>query len=178
LIEPGHVSAIIGTKPYEFISKKYSIPQVIAGFEPLDLLMGVWMLCMQIKNNKAKVENEYLRAVHENGNEIAKNIMRDVFKEVDRKWRGFSLIKKSGLDLKEKFERYDSRKKFYNDLNKLEKQRFYEPVGCKCGEILRGLLSPKECALFGKKCKPDSPIGPCMVSSEGSCNIEYSYLIK
>jgi hydrogenase expression/formation protein HypD len=176
LIEPGHVSTIIGTKPYAFISKKYNIPQVIAGFEPLDLLMAALMLCRQILNNNITVENEYFRIVNENGNKIATKIMKEVFKDVDKRWRGFPVIKKSGLELKDKYEKFDARKKYYEDLIILENLDFDEPIGCKCGDILRGLLSPRECPLFRKICCPSNPIGPCMVSSEGSCNIEFRYL--
>ncbi len=177
-IEPGHVSTIIGTKPYSFISKDYKIPQVIAGFEPLDLLMSVYMLVKQIQKGEAKVENEYKRAVNEDGNEKAKKIIEKVFEKTDVKWRGFSVIPKSGLKLRKEYERFDARKRFVDELSELKNKVFKEPKGCLCGEVLRGLISSKQCPLFGKKCKPDSPIGPCMVSTEGSCNIEYRYLKK
>lgn len=178
LIEPGHVSTIIGTKPYEFISKDYGVPQVVAGFEPLDLLMSTWMLVKQIKQEKAFVQNEYSRAVHENGNVKAQNAINEVFEPVDMKWRGFSVIPQSGLKLKKKFEKYDARKLYKDDLEELKDKEFVEPKGCRCGELLRGLLYPKDCPLFGKQCKPGSPVGPCMVSIEGSCNIEYRYAKK
>ena len=178
LIEPGHVSTIIGTKPYEFISKDYDVPQVITGFEPLDLLMSIWMLVKQIKQGNAHVQNEYARAVHKNGNTKAKEAIDEVFESVDMKWRGFSVIPQSGLMLREKFEKYDARKKYENELAELKDKEFVEPKGCKCGELLRGLLYPKDCPLFGKQCKPGSPVGPCMVSIEGSCNIEYRYSKK
>jgi len=175
IIEPGHVSAIIGTKPYEFLSKKYNIPQVIAGFEPIDLLMGVWMLVNQIEHNDPKVENEYMRVVKEEGNIKALKVIKDVFEPCDVKWRGFPVIPESGLKLRDKFEEYDARKKYEDDLEILKDKEFSEPKGCRCGEVLRGLISSKECPLFGKKCLPNSPVGPCMVSIEGSCNIEYRY---
>lgn len=178
LIEPGHVSTIIGTKPYEFISNDYNIPQVIAGFEPIDILMSVLMIIRQIENKKSFVENEYSRVVKYYGNIEAKKAMKAVFKECDIKWRGFPIIQKSGLILKDEFEKYDARKKFETELGYLDKYEFKEPIGCRCGELLRGLISPKECPLFGNKCLPDNPIGPCMVSIEGSCNIEYRYLKK
>jgi hydrogenase expression/formation protein HypD len=178
LIEPGHVSAIIGKKPYDFISLDYNIPQVIAGFEPIDILMSVLMIIRQIENNKYFVENEYSRVVKSEGNIKAKKAMNIVFKDCDVKWRGFPIIQKSGLKLKNEFEGYDSRKKFQDDLEELNDHEFKEPPGCRCGELLRGLISPKECPLFGVKCYPDNPIGPCMVSIEGSCNIEYRYLKK
>lgn len=176
LIEPGHVSTIIGIKPYDFISKDYNIPQVIAGFEPIDILMSVWMLMRQIENNKSFVQNEYVRAVKRDGNLKAQEVIQEVFKLFDVKWRGFPIIPKSGLSLKDEFDKYDSRKKFEDDLIGLRDYEFKEPKGCRCGELLRGLISPKECPLFGVRCFPDNPIGPCMVSLEGSCNIEYKYL--
>ena len=178
LIEPGHVSTIIGTKPYEFISNDYNVPQVVAGFEPIDLLMGTYMLVKQIEQGKAFVQNEYKRAVHKEGNVKALNALDEVFESCDIKWRGFPVIKDSGLKLRNKFERYDARKNFEDDLVVLKDKEFKEPKGCRCGELLRGLAYPKECPLFGKTCRPDSPIGPCMVSIEGSCNIEYRYLKK
>jgi hydrogenase expression/formation protein HypD len=178
LIEPGHVSTIIGTKPYEFISKDYHVPQVVAGFEPLDILMGVWMLVQQIEHGKACVQNEYTRVVHEQGNIKALKALEKVFEPGDIKWRGFPVIADSSLDLRSKFEKYDARKKYENELKSLKNKVFSEPAGCRCGELLRGLVSPVECPLFGQACTPSTPVGPCMVSIEGSCNIEYRYAKK
>ena len=178
LIEPGHVSTIIGSKTYEFLSKEYNIPQVIAGFEPIDLLMASWMLVKQIKERKSIVENEYKRAVRTDGNIKALKALDDVFEPCDIQWRGFSTIPGSGLKLKTKFEKYDARVKYADILSPLENKEFHEPEGCLCGELLRGLVSPFECPLFGKACTPDTPVGPCMVSIEGSCNIEYRYSKK
>jgi len=177
-IEPGHVSTIIGVKPYEFISKDYHIPQVIAGFEPIDLLMGAWMLVRQIQQGKAEVENEYIRAVKPQGNKKAQQIIRQVFEPVDVKWRGFPTIPHSGLRLRKKYASYDARKRYEDDLKDLAEEEFAEPVGCLCGDVLRGLISSKECPLFGCQCTPDNPVGPCMVSSEGNCNIQYRYSKK
>jgi len=174
-IEPGHVSTIIGSKPYEFISKDYKIPQVIAGFEPIDLLMAVWILVQQIVNKKAVVENEYIRAVKKEGNIKAQKVMNKVFELVDIKWRGFPVIPKSGLQLRNNFESYDARKIYEEELTEINSKAFKEPPGCRCGDVLRGLISSKQCPLFGNKCKPNSPVGPCMVSIEGSCNIEFRY---
>jgi len=178
LIEPGHVSTIIGIKPYEFISKDYGIPQVIAGFEPIDILMGCWMLIKQIKQGKAFVENEYKRVVHQEGNIKAQKILNEVFEPCDMKWRGFPIIAKSGLKIKKKFECFDASVKFEDNLKDLENKELLEPEGCLCGELLRGLVSPFDCPLFGQACKPETPVGPCMVSAEGSCNIEYRYSEK
>jgi hydrogenase expression/formation protein HypD len=178
LIEPGHVSTIIGTKPYEFLSKDYKVPQVVAGFEPIDILMGCWMLVEQIKNNKPLVQNEYKRVVHPEGNIKAKKILNEVFEPCDIKWRGFPIIKYSGLKLKNKFEDFDARKKFEDILKDVQNKKFHEPEGCRCGELLRGLVTPFDCPLFGQACTPETPVGPCMVSIEGSCNIEYRYKEK
>jgi hydrogenase expression/formation protein HypD len=177
-IEPGHVSTIIGVHPYEFISEQYHVPQVIAGFEPLDLLMAVWMLVQQIQQGKSIVENEYTRAVKPQGNQKAQEILSQVFEPVDMKWRGFPMIPQSGLRLRKKYEAYDARKKYEDDLRSVEKEVFSEPTGCLCGEVLRGLISSRNCPLFGHECTPQNPIGPCMVSSEGSCQIEYLYTKK
>jgi hydrogenase expression/formation protein HypD len=178
LIEPGHVSTIIGTKPYEFLSKDYHVPQVVAGFEPIDVLMGAWMLVQQIEKGEAIVQNEYTRVVHEEGNVKAQQAIKKVFKPVDLKWRGFPVIPKSGLALRNDFEKYDARKKYEDELESLKDREFLEPKGCRCGELLRGLASPHECPLFGQACTPETPVGPCMVSIEGSCNIEYRYSEK
>jgi hydrogenase expression/formation protein HypD len=177
-IEPGHVSTIIGVKPYEFISNNYHIPQVITGFEPIDLLMGAWMLVRQIQQGKAEVENEYTRAVKPEGNRKAQQVMKQVFEPVDIKWRGFPMILQSGLRLRNKYASYDARKKYEEELEELTEKEFIEPVGCLCGDVLRGLISSKECPLFGRQCTPDNPVGPCMVSSEGNCNIQYRYSKK
>ncbi len=178
LIEPGHVSTIIGIKPYEFLSKDYHVPQVVAGFEPIDILMGVWMLVEQIKNKEAFVKNEYTRVVHNEGNVKAQKVINEVFKQEDKKWRGFPVIPHSGLTLRSKFVDYDASKKYDDILKEIMDKEFSEPLGCKCGELLRGLLSPHDCPLFGQSCTPETPVGPCMVSIEGSCNIQYRYLKK
>jgi hydrogenase expression/formation protein HypD len=175
LIEPGHVSTIIGTKPYEFLSKEYKVPQVIAGFEPIDILMGAWMLVQQIEKGKPFVQNEYTRVVHPKGNVKAQKAIKEVFEPCDIKWRGFPVIPNSGLKLRDKFENYNARKKYEDILEELKDKKFFEPAGCRCGELLRGVITPFECPLFGQACTPERPVGPCMVSIEGSCNIEYRY---
>lgn len=177
-IEPGHVSTIIGINPYNFISKEYHVPQVIAGFEPLDLLMAAWMLVRQIKEGNIEVENEYTRAVNSQGNIKAQKILKQVFEPIDVKWRGFPKIPRSGLKLRKKYDIYDARIKYEDELCKLSKEEYPEPIGCLCGEVLRGLISSKQCPLFSRECTPETPVGPCMVSSEGSCHIEYLYSKK
>jgi len=173
-INPGHVSTIIGERAYEFISKRYKIPQVIAGFEPLDVLIGIYMLAMQIIRGEARVENEYKRVVKAEGNEKAKRIMKEVFEPIECSWRGFPVIPGSGLKLRGEFEDYDARKRYEDELSTLDID-YKEPEGCRCGEILRGLVYPDECPLFGKACTPQHPVGACMVSKEGSCNITFRY---
>ena len=175
LIEPGHASTIIGAKPYEFLSKEYKVPQVIAGFEPIDILMGAWMLVQQIEKGKPFVQNEYTRVVHPKGNVKAQKAIKEVFKPCDIKWRGFPIIPNSGLKLRDKFEKYNARKKYKDIFEELKDKKFFEPAGCRCGELLRGVITPFECPLFGQACTPERPVGPCMVSIEGSCNIEYRY---
>jgi len=175
LIEPGHVSTIIGLKPYEVLSAEYNVPQVVSGFEPLDVLMSVYMLAKQIKNGEAKVENEYSRIVKYEGNPIALKALREVFEPYDLKWRGFPVIPSSGMLLRKKFEKFDARKIFQDDLEDISQREFEEPKRCKCSEVLRGLIESTECPLFGKACTPPHPVGPCMVSIEGACNILYKY---
>lgn len=174
-IDPGHVSTIIGMRPYEFLTKQYGIPQVITGFEPIDILMAAWILVKQIENDDAKVENEYSRAVLPKGNPAAQQVMQDVFNKTDVAWRGFPIIKKSGLALKKEFEEYDARKIYEDILKAIDDKEFKEPKGCRCGEVLRGLINPEECPLFDKVCRPEHPVGPCMVSVEGSCHISLKY---
>ena len=175
LIEPGHVSTIIGLKPYQPLSQKYRIPQVVSGFEPLDMLVAVLMIARQVKRGEAKVENEYTRVVRYEGNTKALKILDEVFEPTDSVWRGFGLIKGAGMKIRRRFEEHDARKVFEDELKVLDSLEFKEPLGCRCSEVIRGLIYPQECALFGKACTPARPIGPCMVSIEGSCNIEYKY---
>jgi len=175
LIQPGHVSTIIGTRPYQFLSDRYGIAQVVTGFEPIDLLMGVYMLAKQNAENRAEVENEYKRVVRPEGNPKALEIMDRVFMAADVAWRGFPVMPKSRLDLRDEFAAWDARKRFASLIETIDYSKYEEPKGCRCGELLRGLATPEDCSLFGKKCTPNSPVGPCMVSREGSCNITYKY---
>ncbi|MEA2054434.1 MAG: hydrogenase formation protein HypD [Candidatus Thermoplasmatota archaeon] len=175
IIDPGHVSVIIGVKPYEGISRRYGIPQVIAGFEPIDVMMGVWMIAKQVLEGRGEVENEYKRCVTYEGNEKALKVLDEVFDREGARWRGFPDIEDSKMVIKKKFEDYDAEKKYEDMLVDLKNREFKEPPGCRCGEVLRGLIPPDECPLFGGKCKPSHPVGPCMVSIEGACNIDYRY---
>ena len=178
MIQPGHVSTIIGTRPYEFLSRKHHIPQVVAGFEPLDLLMGVYMLALQVKEGRAEVENEYTRVVRTEGNPVAIEAMGKAFEPTDVQWRGFPVIPKSGLGIRRGLQKHDARKVYEDILRKVHSKKFSEAKGCRCGEMLRGILASEDCPLFAKMCTPMNPVGPCMVSREGSCYISYRYLKK
>jgi len=173
IICPGHVSTIIGLKPYRPLSEKYGIPQVVAGFEPLDVLMAVYMIARQVKEGRHEVENEYIRVVKEEGNRKAMEAIEKVFEPAPIKWRGFPVIPDSKMRIREEFAEYDAERVYEDIIGGIE--NIPEPPGCKCGEVLRGLMHPSECPLFGKTCIPSSPVGPCMVSYEGACNIEYKY---
>lgn len=170
LICPGHVSAIIGSQSWEFIARDYGIPCVVSGFEPLDILQSVEMLVEQIENGKSGVEIAYRRGVRPEGNKQALKIMEQVFEPCAARWRGIGEVPGSGLKLREKYRRFDAELAFDIDAGPT-----YEPQGCLCGQILRGVKTPPDCHLFGKACTPEYPVGPCMVSSEGSCSAYYLY---
>ncbi len=170
---PGHVSAIIGTKPYEFIPKGYAIPCCITGFEPLDILEGIYLLLRQIVKKKPAVENQYTRVVSRSGNLKAKNIIHKVFRITDASWRGLGNIPNSGLKINEEFSQFDAEKIF--SIKQKDKRTKKQEMQCRCADILKGLISPLDCPLFLKACSPDNPIGPCMVSAEGACNAYYKY---
>jgi len=169
---PGHVSTIIGIKPYAFIPKRYRISCCIAGFEPLDILEGAYLLLQQITKNKPKVINQYARVVTPKGNPKAQKIIFKVFKASDASWRGLGRISQSGLKIKGEFSRFDAERAFPI---KLRTQDSGLRTQCRCGDILKGLISPIDCPLFSKVCSPDNPVGPCMVSSEGACNAYHKY---
>ena len=171
-IMPGHVAVITGTKMFEPVSEVHKVPQVVAGFEPLDVLMSCYMLCKQIKEGRHEVENEYTRLVRPEGNPTALKLMWDTFEPVDRSWRGFPVIPKSALALKPEFQDHDATK-VHEDILRLTPEVEVEAKGCKCGDVLRGLIKSEQCPMFGKVCKPMNPMGPCMVSAEGNCSIAY-----
>lgn len=170
LVCPGHVSAIIGSKPWEFIVRDYGIPCVISGFEPLDILQCVGMLVNQIEKGEPEVEIAYRRGVRPEGNQRALELMNRVFEACPARWRGIGPISDSGLRLKGEFERFDAEIAFEFDPGPT-----FEPKGCICGDILRAVKTPQDCKLFTSVCTPENPIGPCMVSSEGSCAAYYLY---
>jgi len=166
-IAPGHVSTIIGMKPYEMFPKAYHMPTIVAGFEPLDVLFAVSMLLKQLRNREAKLENEYTRSVAWEGNVKAQQLMERVFDVVDGRWRGLGKIPLSALALKEEFVTCDARKKYGI---KIERSRDLLP-GCLCHLVMIGKIKPPECSLYMKACRPESPKGACMVSMEGTCRI-------
>ena len=168
---PGHVSAIIGEKPYRFIAEEYGIPGAITGFEPSDMLLGILSTLEQIEDGKSKVTNAYSRVVRASGNPKALALMDEMLETKDAHWRGLGLIPQSGLRLKKNYASYDAEIKFSLKI----KGGSGDLPGCRCGEVLRGLISPPQCPLFIGKCNPDSPYGPCMVSFEGACLIFYKY---
>ncbi len=171
-IEPGHVAVITGEEMFRPVSEKYGLPQVISGFEPLDVLMSCYMLCKQIRDGRAEVENEYTRLVRPEGNPVAMRLMKDTFTPEDRSWRGFPVIPKSALVLKDKYSDHDATRVHEDILSKTPDVK-EEANGCRCGDVLRGLIKSEQCPMFGKVCKPSNPMGPCMVSAEGNCSISY-----
>jgi hydrogenase expression/formation protein HypD len=175
LIEPGHVSTIIGTRPYVPLGERHGIPQVVAGFEPLDMLMALWMLTRQRAEGRCEVENQYSRVVKEEGNVKGLMAMEDVFTPRSERWRGFGLITDSALGLSEEYSEFDARRKYEDILENVWNVDYREPPGCRCGEVLRGVIPSSECKLFGTACTPSTPVGPCMVSREGSCAISLKY---
>ena len=170
-ISPGHVSTIIGLKPYEIFSQGYRIPNVISGFEPNDVLLTILMLINEVREKKYDTINEYSRVVKPEGNLVAQKIIEEVFQPVSSPWRGIGRIMDGGLVIKKEYEEFDADKKF--DI-KIEKSQDIPP-GCSCHLIMVGKLNPNDCTLFRKECTPVNPIGPCMVSQEGTCNIFYKY---
>ena len=169
-ILPGHVSVIIGEKAYFPFFSRHQIPCVIAGFEPADILQAISMLVEQIENRAPALENAYPRAVAFEGNPKAQKILGDVFEPADAGWRAIGVIPQSGLKIRKKYKRHDAEKIF-----NIEVTGSMDPKGCACGEILTGTKTPPECPLYKTVCTPMDPVGPCMVSTEGTCAAYYKY---
>ncbi|MCL2468966.1 MAG: hydrogenase formation protein HypD [Alphaproteobacteria bacterium] len=170
-VGPSHVSAIIGTYPYNIAAEIYHKPVVIAGFEPLDVLQAILMLIRQVKEGRAEIENEYSRAVVPEGNRKAQALMQEVFTLRDSfEWRGLGVIEKSALKINDAYAAFDAERRFA-----IQEQSTKENPACQCPAILRGAKTPLDCPLFGKVCRPENPIGACMVSSEGGCAAWYAY---
>lgn len=171
IIAPGHVSTITGAGAWSFISNDFNIPVVVAGFEPIDVLLGVYLILKSINEGIPRTYNEYERVVRWEGNLVAKSYIKKVFTEIDGEWRGIGKIPNSAWIPNSDYESYDARK-YYNI--KIEKS-MDTPPGCRCADVVLGLAKPTDCKLFRKVCTPTNPIGPCMVSSEGTCSIWYKY---
>ncbi len=170
LILPGHVSTIIGAAPYEFLAKKYGIPGVITGFEPVDVLQGIAMIMRQLHEGRAEIEIAYARGVMPQGNPTALAAIDEVFETCPAIWRGLGRIDGSGYRIREEFAQFDAVRRFQPDVEPTQ-----DPKGCRCGDVLRGIMAPSDCPLFRTVCTPENPVGPCMVSSEGSCAAYYRY---
>jgi hydrogenase expression/formation protein HypD len=168
---PGHVSTVIGCRPYEFIARAYRRPLVVAGFEPADLLQSVVMLLQQLQDGRCEVENQYTRSVPWNGNRRALAAITETMElRPHFEWRGLGFIANSALRLRDSFAAYDAEQIF-----DLPNVRVADPKSCQCGEVLKGVIKPWECKVFGTACTPDTPIGTCMVSSEGACAAYYNF---
>ena len=169
-ILPGHVSVIIGVNAYKPFFERYKIPSVVTGFEPADILQAIAMMVEQIEDSRPGLENVYPRAVTPEGNVKARKILEDIFEPADVSWRGIGVIPKSGLRIREAYADHDAGKIFTITLPESQ-----DPQGCACGEVLTGLKTPPECTLYKKVCTPIDPVGPCMVSTEGTCAAYYKY---
>jgi hydrogenase expression/formation protein HypD len=168
---PGHVSTVIGQRPYRFVNTQYGKPLVTAGFEPLDILQAIAMLLAQIREGRCEVENQYTRVVREEGNPQALAVLAEVFElRPHFEWRGLGFISQSALKLRPEFASYDAELLFH-----VPGVRVADPKACQCGEVLKGVIKPWECKVFGTACTPETPIGTCMVSSEGACAAYYNF---
>lgn len=169
-ILPGHVSVIIGEAPYAFLAQEYGIAGAIAGFEPPEIMAAILKLVKDINVKTPVISNLYRKAVRAEGNVVAQQLLREIFAPADAEWRGLGVIPGSGLALSKDYERFDAVQKFG-----VEKIQVKLHPGCRCGEILKGIIKPRQCPLFAKRCTPENPVGPCMVSSEGTCAAYFLY---
>jgi hydrogenase expression/formation protein HypD len=168
-ITPGHVTSIIGSKAYAELCRKYNVPMVVGGFEPLDLLGAILDLVRELAGGRSSNLNAYMRASSKNGNVKAQRVIEEVFAEKDDELRGLGVIPRAGYGIRDSFARFDADRRFEIVTDSRE------PKGCICGEILRGIRNPTDCPMFGKTCTPDAPVGSCMVSAEGACNAAFLY---
>lgn len=167
---PGHVSIVLGKEVYQFLAEDYSVSGVISGFEPVELMSGIYHLVELQLKGKPAILNNYSFVVKDEGNDTARQYLTKYFTYSDEAWRGIGIIAKSGLDFKEQYSEFNAKEKLPIKLLEPRKTK------CRCGEIIRGVITPPECKLFGKACRPTNPIGPCMVSSEGTCSAYYQYM--
>lgn len=166
---PGHVGVVVGESGFKFL-EEYKCPGAIAGFDMDEVLEGVYSIVQSLKDGSCDIKNPYNKLVKPNGNVVAQELIKSTFKVEDDNWRGIGIVAKSGLKLKDEFKELDIESIYPIDMDKAVRNN-----GCKCGEVLKGKIRPNECALFGKACTPENPIGPCMVSGEGSCSAYYKY---
>ena len=170
-IGPGHVSTVIGLRPYRFIARDYGKPVVVSGFEPLDVLQGVYLILRQLREGRSEVENQYSRVVREEGNPLALRAIAETMElRTTFEWRGLGFISQSALKLRQEYADWDAEVRY-----QIPGVRVADPKACQCGEVLKGVIKPWECKVFGTACTPDHPIGTCMVSSEGACAAYYNY---
>jgi hydrogenase expression/formation protein HypD len=168
---PGHVSTVVGNRPYRFVPEVYGKPIVVAGFEPLDILQSVHMLLSQIREGRCEVENQYGRVVHDDGNPQAIALLAEVFElRAHFEWRGLGFISQSALKLNQDYAHFDAELRY-----QMPGLRVADPKACQCGEVLKGVIKPWECKVFGTACTPETPIGTCMVSPEGACAAYYNF---
>jgi hydrogenase expression/formation protein HypD len=170
-IGPGHVSTVVGTQPYQFVCDEYRKPMVVTGFEPLDILQAIYMLLAQLREGRCEVENQYSRVVRDEGNPAALRLLAEVFElRPSFEWRGLGVIADSALRLAPAYAEFDAELRF-----PLPGRRVADPKACQCGEVLRGVIKPWQCTVFGTACTPEIPIGTCMVSAEGACAAYYNF---
>ena len=169
-ILPGHVATITGLAPFGFLVDEFETPGVVTGFEPVDILQGICMLVQMIVEHRPAIDNAYRRGVNADGNPVARQLVEQVFEPCDTTWRGLGPIAASGLSIRPEFARFDAGARFDVPI-----EPTVEPRGCRCGDVLRGAITPSDCPLFGHACTPEHPVGPCMVSSEGSCAAYFRY---
>ena len=168
---PGHVSTVVGNRPYRFVTEQYGKPLVTAGFEPLDILQAITMLLAQIRDGRCQVENQYTRVVRDEGNPRALQLLAEVFElRPHFEWRGLGFISQSALKLRPELAAFDAELAY-----DVPGVRVADPKACQCGEVLKGVIKPWECKVFGTACTPETPIGTCMVSSEGACAAYYNF---
>ena len=167
---PGHVSIVLGKNSYDFLTTEYGVPGVISGFESVEMISGLYILVKMLLNEEVQIVNDHKKIVTDEGNTYAQELMHHYLEPVDEAWRGIGVIAKSGLDIRKEYEHLNAKKRFNIEVGEPKKTK------CRCGEVISGLISPNECSLFDKACHPINPIGPCMVSTEGSCAAYYQYM--
>ncbi|MGA8941369.1 MAG: hydrogenase formation protein HypD [Thermoactinomyces sp.] len=167
---PGHVSIVLGKNNYQYLVDEYQVPGAIGGFDTVGMLGAIYQLIRQLLEGRVEIENNYTAVVRDEGNQETLKLINTLFKPVDEAWRGIGVIPDSGMDIREEYDRYNAKKRFNIKVGEPRKTK------CRCGEIIRGLVTPEECPLFAKACTPSKPIGPCMVSREGTCAAHYLYM--